>query len=141
MHININSDTEFLKMFPKYTIGEYLQEYMNKLDQIYNWLVTTKSYLTDEQFLAFLRMKIPESAGLVFDRSDRTQDDTYDKVKNILIPAVDGDEQDSCSEFNRTSKLENETYSTFAHLLINLYCKGMNKKSQKQCLYRIKYKF
>ena len=47
-------------------------------------------------------------------------------MKKILIPAVDGDQQDSLSEFNRTKKEEKETYSTFAHRLLNLYFKGMN---------------
>ena len=113
-------------MFPYFTKNEKLQEYMNKTDQIYKWLVTEKNYLTESQFLSVLRMRIPESAGLVFDRIDFSVADTYQKVKEILIPAVDGDEQDSLSEFHRTLKQESETYSTFAHRLLNLYCKGMN---------------
>ena len=81
---------------------------MNKTDQIYKWLVTEKKYLTDSQFLSVLRMRIPESAGLVYDRIDFNNTKTYQEVKDILIAAVDGDEQDSLSEFHKTSKNDNK---------------------------------
>ena len=52
-NINSISDTEVLKMFPNYTKGEKLQEYMNIVDQVYKWLVTQNTYLEETLFYAY----------------------------------------------------------------------------------------
>ena len=51
LQISALSNTEVLKMFSHFTKNKKLQEYMNKTEQIYKWLVTEKHYLTESHFL------------------------------------------------------------------------------------------
>ena len=46
--VNTIAETEFFKMLPNYTKGERLQEYLNKVDRIYSYLVTMFGNVTYE---------------------------------------------------------------------------------------------